>query len=236
MNRLPRNKSLLPRTGQSLIEVLIGVTVAGALILAAGRVVDITTKTSGANQKKQTAAFLAQQLLENIVTYADTQWYCAPTTCAATRGVYNLTKGSSQRYYLVATPTLEWRDGASSGEAVVIGATTYNRYFYIENVCRDASGNFITCVGSPPPEDFSTQKATVVVAWSDGGQALQTTMERYLLRTRVAAVSQTDWSGGSWSPNCFSLANNTFAESEVKFGCQSTINFSTPGSFKILGY
>lgn len=238
-------KSLFRPTGQSLIEVIVAVAVAGVLILASGGLSNLSSLSSSRNRQQQAAYALAEELLDRVAAYADAKWYCVATTCAATRGVYNLTKGSSRRYYLASNP-LEWREDLAAlpnGESVVVSGASYNRYFYLENVCRATSDGAIVGVqsGSCPSgsaEDPSTQKTTVAVRWLVNGQVTTFSLDRYIVRTRTAAVVQTDWSGGPWAVNCTTIPNNAFASNELRYGCDdgNITNNEPAGSVKVKGY
>ena len=191
-------KSMKGQSGQSLVEVIIGAAIAGIFILGAGNLLSISNIGSSQNKEYQTATFLAQELAENISTYANTKWYCAPSgSCAGTRGFYNLNKGSSNKYYLINAP-LEWRSGE---ETVSISSQDYNRYFFLENICRLSDGTIFSvqsgsCSGGST-EDTSTQKATIIIKWTMTGKNYNFTLSQYITRTRNAAIIQTDWSGGA---------------------------------------
>ncbi len=186
------------QSGQSLIEVIIGVTIAGVFILGASQLLNISNISSYRNKEYQTATFLAQELAENISIYANAKWYCiASGSCAATKGIYNLNKGASNKYYLVNAP-LEWRSGE---ETVDISGLSYNRDFFVENICRSGDGSIANVqsgsCGAGTVEDSSTQKTTIIVKWIASGQNYDLKLEQYITRTRNAAIIQTDWSGGS---------------------------------------
>ena len=230
MNQTPQDKLLFRQTAQSLIEVIIGVTIAGVFILSAGNLINVTTTSGFKNKQLQIASFLAEELMENVSVYADAKWYCAPASCAATRGLYNLNKGSSRRYFLTANNPFQWQEDLVSlpnGEVVNNSGQNYNRYFYVENVCRDAGGvitgvtNSSTCLAGSQ-EDSSTQKVTVIIP-----SLFQ--LERFMTRTRNAAVVQTDWSGGK--------GQTSFFADPIKYADDDgNITFSDAGSLKVKGY
>lgn len=184
--------------GQSLIEVIIGATIAGVFILGASQLLSISNIGSYRNKEYQTATFLAQELAENISIYANAKWYCAPVgSCAATKGIYNLSKGAGNKYYLINAP-LEWRSGE---ETVNISGLSYNRYFFAENICRSSDGAIAGVqsgagCASGTAEDPSTQKTTIIVKWVASGQNYDLKLGQYITRTRNMAIIQTDWSGG----------------------------------------
>ena len=230
MIQLLLNKLPFRRTGQSLIEVIIGVTIAGIFILSAGNLINVTNTSGFKNKQLQITSFLAEELMENIASYADAKWYCAPASCATTRGLYNLNKGSSRRYFLTTNVPPQWQEDLMSfpdGEIVNNSGQNYNRYFYVENVCRDASGvitgvtNSFTCPFGGQ-EDPSTQKVTVIIP-------SLFKLERFIARVRNTAVFQTDWSGGNGQMGVF--------VDPIKYATDDgNVTFSNAGSLKVIGY
>ncbi len=83
----------------------------------------------------------------------------------------------------------------------------FNRYFYVENVNRDASGDIVQSGGT---EDLSTQKITVVISWGDNHSLSRT---QYITRYQNRSFVQSDWSGGSGQEGPITLENNKFANS-----------------------
>lgn len=89
----------------------------------------------------------------------------------------------------------------------------YTRYFYFDNVSRDASGN----ISGSGANDPSTKKATVVYGWPGGPTSSFST---YLTRFRNNVFEQTDWSGGPGQNGPVTSANN-------KFSTSTQIDYST---------
>ncbi|MDP2703995.1 MAG: LamG-like jellyroll fold domain-containing protein [bacterium] len=83
------------QNGQSLIEVVVGLAVASVLIGAALVGITFMLRSDALNQKSQTATALSRSLLQNVRSAADANW----------RGVYNLPKGASYSYLIVASGT-----------------------------------------------------------------------------------------------------------------------------------
>lgn len=221
-------------TGQSLIEILVGVTVTGLIILASGNLLQVVNRSSSYNRQVQRANFLLQELTENVAVYADAKWYCVPTsagdpTClsdGAKRGLYNLKKGAAENYYLDTTSQpFPWVSGQESIDG-------YQRWFYVENVCRNQADGAVSGVepvsGCPSDtsEDASTQKITVSITWNGGGAA-QLQSERYLTRTRNSATGQTNWVGGD---------GQVIFSDPAKYDSAVNVDDSVRGSIKIQGY
>lgn len=228
--------------GQSLIEVIAGTAIAVIIISSVARLVSVSTRVSNQNKESQTAAFLIGEILENITTYADSKWYCPGGTCPSdglNRGIYNLNRNTNYFLQKADTTPFIWVVGS---EAINLAdqTTVYNRYFYVENVCRNNIDGSVTevegigcLVGTT--EDPSTQLVTAVVAWTKNGENFGVQTKKYITRTRNAVVSQTDWSVGSWD-NC--VGTNLFTDNQFKYACDDgNINSSgKPGSIKINGY
>jgi type II secretory pathway pseudopilin PulG len=68
---------------------------------------------------------------------------------------------------------------------------SYSRYFYVDNVSRDGSGNVTTSSGTGDP---STQMIHTGVLWKEGRTM---TMGQYITRAKETALFQNNWQGGS---------------------------------------
>jgi type II secretory pathway pseudopilin PulG len=201
MVRDTRYKVPNARSGQSLVELLIGIGVGTILIGSAAMLVSVTLKASRENKFLQAATFLAQEELERVAVYADARWYCNSGAC----GIYNLLKGSSNEYHLgTTTPSFTSVLGDEAG--IALDGVLYSRSFYVENVCRNSSGGITGVVqgGSCASgfEDPSTQHVTATVAWDPAGSL---SISRYLTRHGNRVVVQTDWSGGPGQPGLWAL-------------------------------
>lgn len=202
--------------GQSLIEVVIGITI-GTLILgtAAGAIL-LTLRTGSQSKSFQAASILSQALLDGVTSVSEKSWH----------GIYNLSpKGPSTQYYLISSGGI--LETASGVEEVMTDGSAYTRYFTVENVLRDAGDNIVDTGGA---EDPSTQKITAVTEWVQVGGIVDVKMVKYLTRSQNLVFRQTDWSGGAGQAGAISDVNN-------KFDSSTNINFTgTPGSIKIQGY
>ncbi|HEY4525613.1 MAG TPA: LamG domain-containing protein [Candidatus Paceibacterota bacterium] len=95
------------------------------------------------------------------------------------------------------------------------------RYFYLDDVNRDAGGNIVSGAGSPDP---ATKKITVVYGWPG---STTSSVVSYLVRSGSRVFLQSDWSGGEGYTNPTSTIGNRFSSS-------TNINFTTsPGSIII---
>ncbi len=197
------------RKGQSLIDILVGTAIGVILIFAAVAAIAPALRTGSQAARTQSAAFIAQGLLSNIQTWSDGDWH----------SVLALSTGTAYQYYLIASSSPYV---ATSGiESVSIGTSTYWRYFYLNDVERDASGNIVQSGGTYDP---STKQVTVNYGWL--GSATNTASE-YITRNQQQVYSQTDWTDG---PSSTAGAVST---TNFEFSSSSNIDYSSPGSIKV---
>lgn len=91
-----KNKKLkTSRSGQSLIEVLIGLTIGAILIGAASMGIAFMLRSTATNDNLQMASSMAQASLDKARAFAGADW----------QNMYGLTKGTSTAYYLGASST-----------------------------------------------------------------------------------------------------------------------------------
>ncbi|MCX7589643.1 MAG: hypothetical protein N2Z85_01740, partial [Patescibacteria group bacterium] len=185
-------KNLNFNNGQSLVEVLIALSIGIIFVLGTIIAVQMSLKTGRDSEKIQTSAMLARELMDNVKIFADSGWY----------NVANLATTSINKYYInTSTPFT-----AISGiEIITIGTTTYNRYFYLDDVYRDGSGSIVNSGGTFDP---STKKLTIVYKWVGGNDRFLTT---YITRSKNVILNQTDWSGGGGQTGPITSTNSMFA-------------------------
>lgn len=217
--------------GQSLVEILVAVTVGFILISGAVTLLTVSLKSSAQNKFIQGASFLSQDLVDRATIFAESKWYCPPApNCVndsgqqANYGVYNLQKGSDQHYHLSATAPFTWID---DDEPVNLNGIAYTRYFYLENVSRDGNNN-IEPVYNPDNKDPSTQKITVVTSWPASAASADVTFTKYLTRNANFSFAQTDWSGGPTKP-----ADNPVFSPGAIFYEANNIDYGVNGSIKL---
>ena len=180
--------------GQSLVELIIAISIAGIIISSAAGGILMVIRSNEIAGKTQVAASLAVALSDNLVSMAEGNW----------NNIYGLSKGSANKYY-VATSTGQFVV-QSGTEQVTVNSFPFSRYFYIENAERDGGG----AIGSGT-DDPSTQKATVVVSYNISGSERTITESFYLTRWRNNSLRQTDWSGGSGQEGPITSPNNKFS-------------------------
>ena len=87
--------SVRDKKGQSLIEVLVGIAIGSLLISAATFGVAYVLRASRANQNIQTANLISQELLNNVRTFGEADWF----------NIASLTMGTSSHYFFANTGT-----------------------------------------------------------------------------------------------------------------------------------
>ncbi len=229
--------------GQSLIELLIAVTVGAILVGSAAILLVTALKASSQNKFIQTASFLAQDLVEKVTVFAEAKWYC-PSGSTTNCGIYNLLKDGTHYYLNVDSTPFQWVllvPPQTGGESIAVDGVTYTRYFFVRDVCRRGStGNIAGPVIEPSPNcsniltnivDPSTQQVTAVVEWTDqGGGSVK--IVKFLTRHGDRVTVQTDWSGGPTSPSSDPVVNAGINTNS--FYSATSIDFtSVPGSIKI---
>ncbi len=206
------------RSGQSLIEIIIGLGIGSALIGAAVVAIVFMLRSGAVNQKFQVASGLNREMLDKIRTVQTAKW----------NNLYTLNpKGLNNAPYWVDFNVNNGFIFLSGTTSTVIEGVTYTRFFYVENVNRDASGNIVDTGGD---EDPSTQKVTAYVTWPTGSTNAELKVADYVTRWENSVFQQTDWSGGATNNN-----GDVVSEPNNKFTNSTNIDSaSTPGSIKIL--
>ena len=199
------------RRGQSLVEVLIAVSVGAILIMAAASVIAPSLKVNTQSYHVQIGAVLARELAENVRVWAEGDWHL----------IAGLTTSSANHYYLATSQSPF--TSVSGNEAIIVATTTYTRYFYVDDAYRDA-GDAVTASGGT--SDPSTKLVTVEYSWS---QSATSAIVLYVTRNRGNAFWQTDWSAGPGQDGPATSTNAGFLTS-------SNIDaISLPGSIKMSG-
>ncbi|MEK7462903.1 MAG: LamG-like jellyroll fold domain-containing protein [Patescibacteria group bacterium] len=81
--------------GQSLVEILIGLGVISIMITASSYALVSVLRNSTVNEQNQSAGLIGNSLLESAAVLAEANW----------NGIYNLSKGSANHYFLINSPT-----------------------------------------------------------------------------------------------------------------------------------
>lgn len=211
--------------GQSLIEVIIALTVGAIFIATAAGAISVSLRSNFDSRSLQTANNLAQETIDNISAIGESNWY----------KIYNLNKGSNSKYYINSSRQIIV--AGINDETVVVDGKSYKRYFTIENVYRNSCGvgdidSSITSPSATCPinfpggasdfdEDISTQKITVSVELNGLKKA---NLVKYISRFQNSVFSQKDWSAG---------ANQAGFGELNKFYSSNNIISSVPGEISL---
>src|SRR3989338_6620122 len=144
--QMPKKRTLLStfyfllsaRGGQSLIEVLIALLVGAIMIGAGAAIIAPVLRSNTQTLRAQVGTSLGKELLENVSVWGQGNW----------NNILALATTSANQYYLPTSPSPF--SHATGTESIQVGTTTYTRYFYIDNITRDA-GNIIDPSGTDDP-------------------------------------------------------------------------------------
>lgn len=113
----------------------------------------------------------------------------------------------------------------SQTEVTQIYKDQYQRYFYLNDGYRTASGTPTTNSGGGNTYDPSTKQIVVQYSWPGGSTQ---TLSTFLTRSENFVIDQTDWSGG------LSASGTVATTSNSQFATSSNIDYgTTTGSFYI---
>ncbi|MEK7195391.1 MAG: hypothetical protein AAB655_01715 [Patescibacteria group bacterium] len=186
---------LRSKAGQSLIEVLIAITVGVFLVIAAATVIVPSLKINTQAGRVQTGSALAKELMDNIRVWAERDWH----------NVLGLST-SSVYHYRISTSSSPF-SAVLGDELVMVSGLQFRRYFYLDDARRDSNDSIIASGGSYDP---STKKITVIYSWPQGAT---NSLQFYVTRFRNNALVNTDWSGGPNQEGPTSTVNSRFATS-----------------------
>lgn len=82
-------------SGQSLVEIMIGLAIGGILIGAAAFAISVMLRSNVSIERSSSAVSIAQDLMDRVRAWGAADW----------QNVYGLTKGSGNKYYLSASGT-----------------------------------------------------------------------------------------------------------------------------------
>ncbi len=174
-------KSNFYKKGQSLIEVLVAVVVGMILIGGVIMIIAPTLKISAETNESKIGAALGRELVEKVRVFASANWHNIDALATGTSNIFHLTSTA------VTFAT------SSGAEQIMVSTTTYTRYFYLEDVCRDNNNR----VSSSPPcsglleDDPSTKKVTIIYKWP---MSATNTFSTLLTRHTSRSIRQTIWS------------------------------------------
>ncbi len=191
MNRIDRSSDLpagrqgSEQSGQSLIEILIGVAIGAILIGGAAATITLTLRSNVQNKNIQIASSLSQAILDQVSVYADADWH----NIDALSGII---PGNS--YHLIPSGSaFELKDGSKSEATEGI---VFSTSFQIEPVHRNQETDSVESSSASTYEDPSTRKVIAITTWLEAGQTANVAVNKYITRSRNLIFQQTDWKDG----------------------------------------
>ena len=199
------------------MEVLVGVAVGALFIIGAVGVIAPSLKTGQQVTQVQIRAQLGNELMQNVKSWAAGNW----------NAVLSLATGTSNTFFL-NTATSSFTAVATSAEAIVVGGTTYSRYFYLGDLYRDTNG-YVTTTAAGSNYDPSTKLITVLVSSLNNGSSVSTTITGYLTRNANNNINQTSWIGGSGQSAAVKVIGTSYATSvNVTVNASGSIQLAVP--------
>ncbi len=192
-----RKESYNKKSGQSLIEILIGIAVGVIIVGGVAATIAVTLRSNVQNKNSQTATALAQELVNSVSDFSAGNWHNLDTLNAATQ------------YHLATTgPAFV---SVAGSEAFVIDSLSFSRHFIYEEVSRDPiTGNIQESGYVPANADPSTKKILVTVSWQEPGGPASVTLNKFVTRSKNFVFTQTDWSGATGQPGPITSPNNRY--------------------------
>lgn len=130
------------RKGQSIIELLIGITIGALLIVAATAAIAPALRSNTQTQKIQTAATLGKELLDNLKTWSDANWNSMLALATGTTWQYYLNTSSSPYTIANGVESLTIVPGAAATSSLLTGLVGYWPFDEgAGTTVRDYSGN-----------------------------------------------------------------------------------------------
>ena len=183
--------SQLTRLGFSIVEVLIGIAIAGMMVTVIGSSLGSIQRLYRASEHKQQALAYAVQAMERLRSSQNYNFACVCSTtgcttctrsidsqnCAVRPGYnscwtpYGPYLGTNDNLHLFNIGT-DW-ELRSGPEPLVIGSLTFTRQISVENLWRDASGQLTGVGASGSQEDTNSKRVTVEISWLEAGQTKQ---------------------------------------------------------------
>jgi len=204
------------KSGQSLIEVLIAMAIGTITILAAVTVLTLMLRVGEQDAFFQTATFLEQELVDNLLVTVERDWQEVAGTV------------SDKKYYLATTTdegVFEIKE-EEDGKIVNIDNKDYIYYIELDPVKRDSNG----AISDSGSNDPSTKKVKVTVTWKFQGDDEISVINKYVTRSKNRVFRQTNWSGGPTGTDevVSDVTNKFFESSGLDFVFQ-------PGLLKVEG-
>lgn len=193
------------REGQSLLEVIVGLSIGAILIGAGAFAVSSMLQANFSLQKSQSASALNQELMDQVRSFAGANW----------QNLAALPKSSSTPRYLVASGSILVISNGT--ENVQSNGNPFTRFFTVEDACREVGAQAaltgtVPCAGGSVT-DPSAQYVVVYTRWQSAGNTGEVKSSEYFTRWNNVVFHQSDWSGGPGETGALSEPGNRFATS-----------------------
>ena len=137
--------ALSERAGQSLVEVLVAITVGSIMVIAALSIITPALRGNTDVERIQAGTAIAKEMLENIRTFSESDW----------NNIADLATGSGNKYFLNAGSS-PFRIATGTEGLILAGSTSsLVGYFKLDetsgNISQDYSGNNATGTWSGSP-------------------------------------------------------------------------------------
>lgn len=178
--------------GQSIFEILIAMAIATLIVGSSVTAIMVSLRSGSATVASQKAYSIANDTLNNVRSFAESNW----------ADLYTQNKGDAYDYYLgiVATSSISATLGIATGTETIAFTSPsgeenieYTSWFTINNVPRDDSNWIVESADGDP----TTQKITARVSWEVGGDLRQIDLVTYISKIRTSTVTFNNWSGVS---------------------------------------
>ncbi len=228
------------QNGQSLIEMLLGLTVGAIMIIVAVGALSVSLRTNYRDNFAQDASFMNEALLENVISTAEGFWGqvaafatgCSSVFCGILYHFPEISKYgqpdfnySEVVYYIVPCDIANY--------SVKINGNDYYPCFRVRRVSRAANG-VIEAVYNAANDDPSTLEASIKTRWVNGSISQETpTLTRVVTRKQNEVYLQSNWEGGPTTPadSAYTTPVTTFYSlSAISYGTIGEIKLQSPGS------
>jgi prepilin-type N-terminal cleavage/methylation domain-containing protein len=173
------------QSGQSLIELLVAMSIAGIFIGGVTIALDVALRSTTQSKHAQPASLLVQELLDTVAVAARANWQ-GSIAVLPLNTPYHIMNG-------VAV-------AGSESKTPDVNGLVYTRFFTVADVI---------------PPDASRKLITVTATWPAGASIGTVTLARYVTRSQNSAFRQTDWSGDSGQSGLFIDAAKFAAQSGI---------------------
>jgi type II secretory pathway component PulJ len=203
--RIKNSRVSSSRRGQSLLEVIVGLSIGAILIGAGAFAVSSMLQANFTLQKSQSASALNQELMDQVRAFAGADW----------QNLAALSKSSTTPRFLVATGSILVVSNGT--EDLTSNNNAFTRFFTVEDACREVGAQgaltgTVPCAGGSVT-DPSAQYVAVYTRWQSAGNTGEVKSSEYLTRWNNVVFHQSDWSGGAGETGVLVEPGNRFATS-----------------------